>query len=196
MGRLVIASVLPRNRTAILRIVHEGAEAVFLCKAKPESILNEARQLTAYPDFKGYILDVGGPTANMYGFECEKKIRQGACSEKHCLYPKVCPSLKANHRHHLEVLRKVRNIKGVKKVFVASGIRYDLLLSDKQSGKEYLHEVVEHHVSGQMKVAPEHTETHILNLMGSPGQPSFCSSVKSSSRRQVTCGAQGRRKRR
>ena len=146
--------------------VHEGRTVQW---RSPESILDEARQLTKYPDFKGYIMDIGGPTANMYGFECEKKLRQGACREKRCLYPEVCPSLKADHHHQLELLTKIRRIKGIKKVFVASGIRYDLLLSDKEYGEQYLQEVVEHHVSGQMKVAPEHTEKGVLKKMGKPG---------------------------
>ncbi len=146
--------------------VHEGRTVQW---RSPKSILDEARQLTKYPDFKGYIMDIGGPTANMYGFECEKKLRQGTCREKRCLYPEVCPSLKADHHHQLELLTKIRRIKGIQKVFVASGIRYDLLLSDKEYGEQYLQEVVEHHVSGQMKVAPEHTEKGVLKHMGKPG---------------------------
>jgi uncharacterized radical SAM protein YgiQ len=145
--------------------VHEGRTVQW---RSAESILTEARQLTNCPDFKGYIVDVGGPTANMYGFECREKLRRGACPDKRCLYPVVCPSLRADHRHHVELLRRIRRIEGVKKVFVASGIRYDLLLSDKKYGKDYLREVVEHHVSGQMKVAPEHTEEHVLSIMGKP----------------------------
>ncbi len=150
--------------------VHEGRTVQW---RSPESILDEARQLTQYPDFKGYIMDIGGPTANMYGFECEKKLRQGTCREKRCLYPEVCPSLKADHHHQLELLTKIRRIKGIQKVFVASGIRYDLLLSDKEYGEQYLQEVVEHHVSGQMKVAPEHTEKGVLEKMGKPGAASL-----------------------
>jgi uncharacterized radical SAM protein YgiQ len=145
--------------------VHEGRTVQWRSLG---SILDEARQLTKYPDFKGYIMDIGGPTANMYGFECEKKLRQGACQEKRCLYPAVCPSLKADHHHQLELLTKIRRIRGIKKVFVASGIRYDLLLSDKEYGEQYLQEVVEHHVSGQIKVAPEHTEKGVLKKMGKP----------------------------
>jgi len=145
--------------------VHEGRTVQW---RSAESILTEARDITKCPDFKGYIVDVGGPTANMYGFECREKLRRGACQDKRCLYPVVCPSLRADHRHHTELLRRIRRIEGVKKVFVASGIRYDLLLSDRKYGKEYLREVVEHHVSGQMKVAPEHTEAHVLSKMGKP----------------------------
>ncbi len=150
--------------------VHEGRTVQW---RSSESILAEARKLTEYPDFKGYIMDIGGPTANMYGFECKKKLEHGICQDKRCLYPVVCPSLKADHRHQLELLRKIRRIEGVKKAFVASGIRYDLLLSDTQYGKQYLQEVVEHHVSGQMKVAPEHTEDGVLKRMGKPGSASL-----------------------
>lgn len=150
--------------------VHEGRTVQW---RSTESILEEARKLTLHPDFKGYIMDVGGPTANMYGFECNIRLSRGACQDKRCLYPGVCPSLKADHSHQLAILRKIRSIKGVKKVFVASGIRYDLLLSDKRYGREYLREVVERHVSGQMKVAPEHTESGILKRMGKPGAASL-----------------------
>ncbi len=150
--------------------VHEGRTVQW---RSSKSILDEARQLTRYADFKGYIKDIGGPTANMYGFECQTKLRRGACREKRCLYPEVCPSLKADHRHQLELLAKIRHIPGVKKAFVASGIRYDLLLSDKEYGEQYLQEVVEHHVSGQMKVAPEHTQAGVLKTMGKPGPESL-----------------------
>jgi uncharacterized radical SAM protein YgiQ len=146
--------------------VHEGRTVQW---RSAESVLAEARLLTKYPDFKGNIVDLGGPTANMYGFECAKKLKEGACSDQRCLYPVVCPTLRVEQRHHLELLRKIRKIEGVKKVFVASGIRYDLLLSDKEYGRDYLREVVEYHVSGQMKVAPEHTEGHVLSKMGKPG---------------------------
>jgi uncharacterized radical SAM protein YgiQ len=146
--------------------VHEGRTVQW---RSPHSILAEVTRLTEYPDFKGYILDVGGPTANMYGFECEQKLSKGNCTEKSCLYPEVCPGLKASHQPQIELLRNIRKIEGVKKVFVASGIRYDLLLSDEKFGERYLQEVVEHHVSGQMKVAPEHTEDGVLKLMRKPG---------------------------
>jgi len=105
----------------------------------------------------------------MYGFECEKKLKEGACADKRCLYPQVCPSLKVNHHKQLEMLKKVRTVTGIKKVFAASGIRYDLLLADRQYGEQYLKELVQHHISGQMKVAPEHTQAEVLNRMGKPG---------------------------
>ncbi|MBM3132686.1 MAG: YgiQ family radical SAM protein, partial [Chloroflexi bacterium] len=150
--------------------VHEGRRVQWRSAG---SIVAEARRFTDYPDFKGYILDVGGPTANMYGFECERKLANGACPKKRCLYPRVCPSLKVDHSHQLELLRQIRRIEGVKKVFVGSGIRYDLVLSDQSHGKPYLQEVIQHHVSGQMKVAPEHTEDSVLKRMGKPGKGSL-----------------------
>ena len=150
--------------------VHEGRCIQW---RSPESILAEVKQLTLHPDFKGYILDVGGPTANMYSIECEKKIFRGSCPKKRCLYPEVCPSLKADHRPQVHLLRNIRHINGIKKVFVASGIRYDLLLSDRKYGMEFLQELIEHHVSGQMKVAPEHSEDKVLKMMGKPGTASL-----------------------
>jgi uncharacterized radical SAM protein YgiQ len=146
--------------------VHEGRVVQWRSQ---ESILHEARQLVKRFDFKGYITDIGGPTANMYGFECEKKLKTGACRDRRCLFPGVCPSLKADHHHQLELLNKIRKVKGVKKVFVASGIRYDLLLSDKEYGEQFLREIVGHHVSGQLKIAPEHSEKKVLESMGKPG---------------------------
>jgi uncharacterized radical SAM protein YgiQ len=147
--------------------VHEGRTVQWRSQ---KSILNEALKIASLPDFKGYIVDVGGPTANMYGYECTKKLKTGSCTDRRCLYPQVCPSLKANHNPQIELLRKIRRIPGVKKVFVASGIRYDLLLSDKQYGKDYLEELVKYHISGQMKIAPEHTEDSVLQRMGKPGK--------------------------
>ena len=132
------------------------------------SIVHEIERLIAHPDFKGYIHDVGGPTANMYGVECEKKIQYGACNDKRCLFPEICPMLPVNHAKQIELLRELRNLPGIKKIFVASGVRYDLLLADSRSGGRYLDEVVAHHVSGQMKTAPEHTEPHVLSRMGKP----------------------------
>lgn len=146
--------------------VHEGRTVYW---RSPESILAEAEKLAALPQFKGYIQDVGGPTANMYGYECDKKLAKGVCAKKRCVYPGVCPVLKPDHRPQLALLRRLRQIRGVKKVFVASGIRYDLLLEDSTAGYEYLKEVVQHHVSGQMKVAPEHTQDNVLAHMGKPG---------------------------
>lgn len=130
------------------------------------SILKEAKLLTRLKDFKGYILDVGGPTANMYGIECQKKLKSGSCSDKRCLYPQICTSLKINHKRQIEILQKIRQIEGVKKVFIASGIRYDMLLGDQKYGEKYLGELIKHHISGQLKIAPEHTENNVLEKMG------------------------------
>ena len=132
------------------------------------SIEREARRLTQYPDFRGIIQDVGGPTANMYGFECKKKRAQGSCADKRCLTPDICSQLPIDHGKQLALLKRLRKIEGVKKVFVSSGIRYDLVLADEKQGVPYLREVVRHHTSGQMKVAPEHTEEHVLRRMGKP----------------------------
>ncbi|MBU4561809.1 YgiQ family radical SAM protein, partial [bacterium] len=135
-----------------------------------KSILREAKLLTKLRDFKGYILDVGGPTANMYGIECQRKLKSGSCTNKRCLYPQFCPSLKINHKRQMEILKKIRQIEGVKKVFVASGIRYDMLLGDQKYGEKYLRELVKYHISGQLKIAPEHTENNVLEKMGKPDQ--------------------------
>ncbi len=146
--------------------VHEGTTVSWRSEA---SIIREAKDLAAHKDFKGYILDVGGPTANMYGFECEKKLSCGRCIDKRCINPTVCPQLKPNHGRQISLLAKLRNIKGIKKIFISSGIRYDLLLSDKAWGEKYLKEIVLHHVSGQLKIAPEHTEEKVLQKMGKTG---------------------------
>lgn len=150
--------------------VHEGRTVRWRSSG---SILAEAELLSRHPEFKGYIHDLGGPTANMYGYECEKKLNHGNCPSKRCLYPVICPLMKVNHRPQLELLKQVRKLKGVKKVFVASGIRYDLVLSDTEHGDEYLREIVSQHVSGQMKVAPEHTQENVLSKMGKPGVDSL-----------------------
>jgi len=145
--------------------LHEGRTVI---SRSEQSIINEARQIAALPDFRGYILDVGGSTANMYGIDCPRKISRGACADKRCLYPQVCASLKPDHSRQLNLLKSLRKIKGVKKVFVASGIRYDLLEADKKHCAGYMQELVCHHISGQLKVAPEHTAASVLKLMGKP----------------------------
>lgn len=147
--------------------VHEGRRVTWRSQ---ESIVSEAERMSRHSQFKGYIFDVGGPTANMYGFECDKKIKYGSCLKKRCLTPEICPLMKINHEPQLELLEEIRKIPGVKKVFVSSGIRYDLVLADEQHGFDYLKTVVNHHVSGQMKIAPEHSDPFVLELMGKPGQ--------------------------
>jgi len=115
------------------------------------------------------IHDVGGPTANMYGFECKKKLSKGVCGKKRCLFPTICPSMPIDHGPQIELLRELRRLKDVRKVVVASGIRYDMILADQKNGRRYLEEIVRHHVSGQMKIAPEHCVDSVLDCMGKPG---------------------------
>lgn len=146
--------------------VHEGRAVRW---RSHKSVIAEVKKLTKEPDFKGYVLDVGGPTANMYGFECRKKLKSGSCKHRRCLYPNICPQMEIDHSHQISLLKKLRAIKGIEKIRVASGIRYDMVLEDSKYGRPYLQEIVEHHVSGQLKVAPEHTEDHVLRRMGKPG---------------------------
>ena len=131
-----------------------------------ESILAEGRLLTQQPDFKGYIHDVGGPTANFRRPACDKQLKCGACRDRQCLFPKPCPNMKADHREYIDILRALRELPGVKKVFIRSGIRFDYLLADKKN--DFLTELVRHHVSGQLKVAPEHVSPNALRYMGKP----------------------------
>ena len=131
-----------------------------------ESILKEAELLTKDPDFKGYIHDVGGPTANFRQPSCEKQLTHGVCKNKQCLFPKPCRNLKADHSDYLSLLRKLRALPDVKKVFIRSGIRFDYLLADPDD--TFFRELVEYHVSGQLKVAPEHISDAVLKRMGKP----------------------------
>ena len=133
-----------------------------------ESILKEAELLIKAPDFKGYIHDVGGPTANFRKPSCEKQLTKGVCKDRQCLFPKPCPNLQVDHSDYLMLLRKLRALPGVKKVFIRSGIRFDYLLADKDD--TFFRELVEHHVSGQLKVAPEHISDAVLSEMGKPGR--------------------------
>ncbi|MBF0203955.1 MAG: YgiQ family radical SAM protein, partial [Desulfamplus sp.] len=143
--------------------VHEGRTVRWRSE---DSIINEIKKLARHPDFKGIISDAGGPTANMYGFECAKKLKQGACQDKRCIFPSICKNLKPDHSKQISLLKKIQQVEGVKKIFVASGIRYDLMFSDKKHGNRYLEAIVKNHVSGQLKIAPEHIISHILELMG------------------------------
>lgn len=131
-----------------------------------DSIVAEANQLIWDKDFKGYIHDVGGPTANFRMTACEKQLTKGACTNKQCLAPTPCKSLRIDHKDYLELLRKLRSLPNVKKVFIRSGIRFDYLIGDKD--ETFLKELCEHHISGQLKVAPEHINDTVLGLMGKP----------------------------
>jgi uncharacterized radical SAM protein YgiQ len=145
--------------------VHQGRTIRWRSKS---SILAEAERMTKHPLFKGTIHDVGGPTANMYGFECTKKAKEGCCPDKRCLYPQICDGLGLDHREQINLLKELKDIKGIKRVIVASGIRHDMVMADKKYGMQYLEEIVCHHVSGQLKVAPEHSEKTVLDTMGKP----------------------------
>ena len=129
------------------------------------SILNEVFHLTRMKDFKGYIHDVGGPTANFRHPSCEKQLIRGACRNRECLFPEPCRHLDTSHADYLELLRRVRAAEGVKKVFVRSGLRYDYLMADGERGREFLDELCRYHVSGQLKVAPEHASPKVLRVM-------------------------------
>lgn len=131
-----------------------------------ESIINEAKQIINEPDFKGYIHDVGGPTANFRHTSCEKQLSNGVCPNKQCLFPTPCKNLTVDHKDYLTLLRKLRKLPGVKKVFIRSGIRFDYLICDKDD--TFMKEMVEHHISGQLKVAPEHISDNVLEKMGKP----------------------------
>ena len=131
-----------------------------------ESIIKEAKEIIEEPDFKGYIHDVGGPTANFRQRACEKQIKYGVCKDKQCLFPNPCSQLKVDHSDYLELLRNLRNIPKVKKVFIRSGLRYDYLINDKDD--TFFNELCKHHISGQLKVAPEHISPKVLEKMGKP----------------------------
>ena len=132
-----------------------------------DSIVKEAEDITEFKDFKGYIHDVGGPTANFRKASCEKQLIYGACKKKQCMSPSICKNMEVDHSEYLELLRKVRSVKGVKKVFVRSGLRYDYIMADKKRDK-FIKELSEYHVSGQLKVAPEHISENVLKYMGKP----------------------------
>ncbi len=150
-----------------------------------ESLVREAEVMTKDPDFKGYIHDVGGPTADFRHPACEKQEEHGACPERQCLFPKPCPNLKADHAEYISLLRRLRAVPGVKRVFIRSGIRFDYVLADPRS-EAFLRELCEHHVSGQLKVAPEHVSDAVLKYMGKPPHSvyeSFCSKYRAMNER-------------
>lgn len=141
-----------------------------------ESIIDEAKQIIQEPDFKGYIHDVGGPTANFRAPACKKQMTKGACPTKQCLFPKPCKNLEVDHKDYIALLKKLRVLPGVKKVFIRSGIRFDYLMYDKD--RTFLRELCEHHVSGQLKVAPEHISNTVLQKLGKPSVEVYNSFVK------------------
>jgi len=147
--------------------MHQGRTVI---SRSEDSIEREVKRFLTKKKFTGIIYDLGGPTANMYGFECGKKLEEGACRKKRCLHPEICRNMQIDHSRQIKLLKRISNIPGVKKVFIASGVRHDIVLADKKNGTEYLGELVEKHISGQMKIAPEHIEDSVLSLMGKPSQ--------------------------
>ena len=141
-----------------------------------ESLLEEAKMITQEKDFKGYIHDVGGPTANFRQPSCEKQLTRGVCKNRQCLFPKPCPNLKVDHRDYIKLLKELRDIPKVKKVFIRSGIRFDYVVADKSDA--FLEELCRYHVSGQLKVAPEHVSDDVLKLMGKPENSVYQEFVK------------------
>ncbi|MDP4118553.1 MAG: YgiQ family radical SAM protein, partial [Bacillota bacterium] len=144
-----------------------------------KSIITEAKKLVHMPDFKGYINDVGGPTANFRSPSCSEQMKRGVCPNKQCLFPKPCKNLEVSHKEYIELLRQLREIDGIKKVFIRSGIRFDYLMADKD--KTFLDELCNYHISGQLKVAPEHVSDNVLRLMGKPENKvyqQFCEAYK------------------
>jgi len=143
--------------------LHQGRRIT--CRSE-QSVIEEAKKLTQLPDFKGYIHDVGGPTANFRHPSCEKQLSKGLCKGRKCLAPQPCKNLEVDHREYLSLLRKLRQLPKVKKVFIRSGIRYDYLIEDKD--ETFMTELIKYHVSGQLKVAPEHCSAAVLDKMGKP----------------------------
>lgn len=139
------------------------------------SLVKETQTLTQLSGFKGYIHDVGGPTANFQSMACEIQETQGPCAQKQCLFPRPCKNLKDSHRRYLEILKAIEQVPGVKKVFIRSGIRFDYLMevADEQTRKAFISRLVSHHVSGQLKVAPEHVSSEVLDAMGKPSNSSY-----------------------
>ncbi|MBN2535865.1 MAG: YgiQ family radical SAM protein [Spirochaetales bacterium] len=146
--------------------LHQGRA---VCSRSETSIIKEATRISRLKGFKGYITDAGGPTANMYGLGCTRQEYAGKCRNKSCLFPAVCSHLVFPHRKEIALLKRLSVIPGIKKVFIASGIRHDLVVADAEYGRIYLGHILAHHTSGQLKIAPEHCSLHICKLMGKPG---------------------------
>ena len=136
-----------------------------------ESIVEEAKRMTQLPNFKGYIHDVGGPTGNFRNMSCKKQMKVGACKERQCLFPELCPNLEVDHSEYLDILRTVRNLDKVKKVFIRSGVRFDYIMADPDP--TFFDEMCQYHISGLLKVAPEHVSPHALHYMGKPQRQVF-----------------------
>ncbi len=164
--------------------VHQGNTVV---SRSPQSIVDEVMRIKRVPGFNGIIHDIGGPTANMYGATC---VKGWVCAKKHCLVPQICPNLRFGHKFQIELLQRLTAIQGIRKVFIASGIRHDLVVADKEYGKPYLDQLVKQHVSGQIKLAPEHCDNEILALMNKPSSKSL---MKFKTMFDSTCSESGKR---
>lgn len=145
--------------------IHQGKKVI---NRSTNSILKEVEDFKLKQEFNGIVKDIGGPTANMYGISCSIYGIAGSCSDKDCLFPNICKNLCVEHKSYIELLRSARSIEKIRRVFISSGIRYDLIMADKKYQKEFLKELILYHTSGQFKIAPEHTEDHILKLMHKP----------------------------
>jgi uncharacterized radical SAM protein YgiQ len=146
--------------------VHQGRRIISRSR---QSILREAKRMASSPGFKGVLKDVGGPTANMYASGCKRLSRGEPCQKRSCIgYQGVCPELKPGHKAQMRLLQDLEALPGVKRVQVASGVRHDLILADKSFGRQYLEQLLKRHVSGQLKIAPEHSQEHVLELMNKP----------------------------
>lgn len=150
--------------------LHQGR--IVQSRSEP-SILKEVEGLKAVPGFKGIVTDIGGPTANMYQLRCKSKEIQSQCRKLSCVHPRVCPHLHKDHTPQVELLEKARKIPGIRKINIASGLRYDLSLADEKSGAKYMKDLITHHVGGHLKVAPEHLDDEVLHLMKKPGLKNF-----------------------
>ncbi|MCQ2077566.1 MAG: YgiQ family radical SAM protein [Bacteroidaceae bacterium] len=144
---------------------HQGK---FVCSRSKESILREVKQISQMPDFKGYLSDLGGPSANMYAMQGKDRTLCSMCRRPSCIFPKVCKNLNNDHSPLLSIYREVNSLPQIKKSFISSGVRYDLVMSDEKAGRRYANELIRNHVSGRLKVAPEHTEDKVLKLMRKP----------------------------
>lgn len=147
--------------------MHQGTRIVERTEASVET---EVKRFMEKKGWNGIINDIGGPTANMYGIECRKKKDSGRCTDKRCLYPTICQHLGVNHKFTNSLLSRIRKLDGIKRVFIASGIRYDMIMNDKKFGPQYLENLVRFYVSGQLKIAPEHSEQDVLDIMGKPSE--------------------------
>ncbi len=150
--------------------VHQGKSVISRSK---ESVLKEVNKLVEKPDFKGYISDIGGPTGNMYKISCKAFGKTGSCKNRRCLYPKVCENIVFSHDKQMDLLSEAAKNKKIKKIFVSSGMRHDLIIADRLNGEKYLKFISENNISGQLKIAPEHTSDGVLDMMGKPKQTTF-----------------------